>query len=218
MLSSSVWRVARCVAAVVLGGLAVPGWAAPILPDPTALAHCDIGGGNVHDDPTSCSLGILDTAFASVTLFPFVSLQAQAASPIAPGIHGAGANGSTTYSFQVIGGSPGDIVPLLIATTLTTTGSDLSLGIGFAALTVTTSAVGTMTLKAVCSDGTCGTTAHAFSGTLSTKAKSGDVDQLFLQVQASVGGNSTFAEFASASADPFIFVDPAFPNAHLYNI
>src|SRR5262245_31155347 len=44
------------------------------------------------------------------------------------------------------------------------------------------------------------------------------VDGLFLHVQASVVGNSTFAEFASASADPFIFVDPAFPNARLYDI
>jgi hypothetical protein len=38
-----------------------------------------------------------------------------------------------------------------------------------------------------------------------------------LQVQASVG-DSLRSESASASADPFIFIDPAFPNAALYSI
>ena len=37
-------------------------------------------------------------------------------------------------------------------------------------------------------------------------------------VQASVVGNSLHSESASASADPFIFVDPAFSNASLYSI
>ena len=203
--------------AVVCALVTVPAWGAP-LPPAQPLAHCDIGGGNVLDDPSSCTLGTFDTAFASLTLAPFTSLVAQAEAPAALGIHGAGATAFLTYSFQVIGGNPGDVVPLLIATSLTTTGTDPTLGIGFAALTVTTSAVGTRTLIAVCTDGTCGTTATLFSGTLNTLARSGDVDELFLQVQASVVGNSLHSESASASADPFIFVDPAFPTANLYSI
>ena len=217
--AAAVWCEARWAVGLavvcVLGN--VPAWGAPILPAPQSLAHCDVGGGNVLDDPTSCALGTFDTAFASLTLAPFVSLVAQAEAPAAPGIHGAGATALLRYSFEVIGGNPGDVVPILIATTLNTTGTDPTLGIGFAALTVTTSAVGTKTLMAVCTDGTCGTTANSFSGTLNTLAKSGDVDELFLQVQASVGGSS-LPESASASADPFIFVDPAFPNAGLYSI
>lgn len=209
------WAVGLAVVCVLF---AVPAWGAPILPAPQSLAHCDVGGGNVLDDPTSCALGSFDTAFASLTLTPFVSLVAQAAAPAALGVHGAGANASVSYSFQVIGGNPGDVVPILIATTLITIGTDPTLGIGFAALTVNTSAVGTKTLMAVCTDGTCGTTANSFSGTLNTVAKSGDVDELFLQVQASVVGNSLHSESASASADPFIFVDPAFSNASLYSI
>jgi hypothetical protein len=68
---------------------------------------------------------------------------------------------------------------------------------------------------AVCSDGTCGTTARSFSGTLNTRARSGDLNELSLRVQVAVVGNTLFAESASASADPFIFVDPAFPDASL---
>jgi hypothetical protein len=178
----------------------------------------DVGGGNALDDPTSCALGSFDTASASLTLTPFVGLETQAAAPAALGVHGAGATASISYSFAVTGGHPGDVVPILISTSLNTTGTDPTLGVGFAALTITTSAVGTRTLIAVCTDGSCGTTANSFSGTLNTLARSGDVDELFLQVQAAVVGNSLHSEAASASADPFIFIDPAFPTASLYSI
>jgi len=135
-----------------------------------------------------------------------VSLVAQAAAPAALGIHGAGANAFVSYSFQVIGGNPGDVVPILIETTLTTIGTDPTRGVGFAALTVNTSAVGTRTLMAVCTDGTCGTTATSFSGTLNTLAKSGDLDELFLQVQASVVGNSLHSESAHRRIHLFLSI------------
>ena len=118
------------------------------------------------DDPTSCALNHPGSAFAALMLFPFVSLTAQAASPPNDGvIHGAAATAVLTYSFEVIGGNPGDIVPVLITTSLSTIGTDLSHGIGFAEMSVHTSAAGD-SFVAVCSDGTCGTTASSFSGTL----------------------------------------------------
>jgi len=43
-----------------------------------------------------------------------------------------------TYSFEVIGGNPGDIVPVLIATSLSSFGSDTTHGIGFAVIHVPT--------------------------------------------------------------------------------
>src|SRR5262249_25578822 len=148
-----------------------------------------------------------------LTLLPFVSLTAQAASPPNSGvIHGAAASAVVTYSFEVIGGSPGDIVPLLIATNLSSLGSDSTHGIGFPGLSVHPAPAGD-SFVAVCSNATCGTTASSFSGNLSTRARSGDIaNTLTLQVQASTG-DSLIAQSASASADPFIFVDPSFPGA-----
>jgi len=191
---------------------------ADALPAPVTLAHCVVNS-SVVDDPTSCTLGTTDQASVSLTLSPFVSLSAQAASPAAAGVHGASGVGNINYSFQVIGGNPGDVVPILIDTTLTTISSGpAALAIGFASLTVNTGVVGTTTLKAVCTDGSCGTTDRSFSGTLMTRARSGGVgDFLELHVSTGVTGSLT-AEFASATADPFIFIDPAFPGASLYSI
>jgi hypothetical protein len=44
-------------------------------------------------------------------------------------------------------------------------------------------------------------------------------DFLFLQIAAAASGTARlFAESASATADPFLFVDPSFPNASVYSI
>ena len=55
-----------------------------------------------------------------------MSLEAQASSPPidAQGTHGSAATAVVTYSFEVTGGNSGDIVPILIATSLTSAGSD----------------------------------------------------------------------------------------------
>jgi len=204
--------------AALAGWIALPGRAAPILPAPTTLAHCAVDS-NTLDDPTACTLGTLGSSLASLTLLPFVSLTAQAASPPndAQGTHGSAAAAVVSYSFEVTGGNPGDIVPILIAASLTSSGSDPTHGIGQAILSVHTSAAGD-SFVTVCSDGTCGTAASTFSGTLATRARSGDAgNTLSLQVQASTG-DSASAESASASADPFLFVDPSFPGASLYDI
>src|SRR5262245_39600985 len=75
------------------GAVATPAWAQNI-PAPETLAHCTVSpGGIVLDDPASCALGGFDTSSVSVSLTPFVSLSAQAASPAALGNHGAGADG-----------------------------------------------------------------------------------------------------------------------------
>ena len=201
----------------LIGGVALRAGSATILPPPTTLAHC-VADHITLDDPASCALSLAATASASLTLFPFVSLTAEAASPPNDAVvHGAAATAILTYSFEVIGGNPGDIVPLLIATSLSTVGSDPSHGIGFAELSVHTSAAGDA-FVAVCSDGTCGTTASSFSGTLGTRARSGDAgNTLTLQVQAATG-DSLIASSASASADPRIFVDPSFAGAASYSI
>ena len=191
--------------------------ASTLLAPATTLADCAVDSSRLLS-PTSCALNLAGSASASLTLSPFVSLTAEAASPPNGGaIHGAAASAVLTYSFEVTGGNPGDIVPVLIATSLSSLGSDPSHGIGFAELSVHTSAAGD-SFVAVCSDGTCGTTASSFSGTLRTRARSGDTNnELTLQVHASTG-DSLLATSASASADPFIFIDPSFPGAALYGI
>jgi len=214
---------ARWVLAVAgaVGLAATPGGAATILPGPTTLAHCFVNDGSPSflDDPTSCTLGTTDRASGSLTLAPFVSLTAEAFSPVVVGVHGAEADVFVTYAFQVTGGNPGDLVPILIRTSLSTTGTDTSFSSASAALTIHTGAAGTSTLAAVCNNGSCGTTEHSFSGTLSSRARSGDTgDFLFLQISAATIANALTSESARASADAFIFVDPSFPGASLYSI
>ena len=203
---------------VLLSGLvALRAPASTLLPPATTLGDCAVDSLRVLS-PSSCALNLAGTASASLTLSPFVSLTAEAASPPNGGvIHGASASAVVTYSFEVIGGNPSDIVPVLIATSLSSLGSDPTHGIGFAELSVHTGAAGD-SFVAVCSNATCGTTASSFSGTLRTRARSGDTsNELTLQVQASTG-DSLLATSASASADPFIFIDPSFPGASLYSI
>lgn len=203
---------------VLLSGLVALRAPASTLPPPaTTLADCAVDATRLLS-PASCALNLTGSASASLTLSPFVSLTAQAASPPNDAaIHGAAARAILTYSFEVIGGNPGDIVPVLIATSLSSLGSDPTHGIGFAELSVHTGAAGD-SFVAVCSNAACGTTASSFSGTLLTRARSGDTsNELTLQVQASTG-DSLLATSASASADPFIFIDPSFPGAALYDI
>jgi len=208
-------RVALATLALLVA--LAPG-AARALPAATTLAHCDVGGGHTLDDPSSCSLGTSDTVSVSLTTSPFVGLAAEAFSPAAAGIHGAGGSAILRYSFQVTGGNPGDVVPVLIAVSLEANGSSTSLSNAFGSLTVSTGAAGLATLVAVCNDGTCGGPT-SFSGTVATRARSGDLnDFIELQVQAGTTGNAAAAESARASADPFLFIDPSFPSASLYGI
>jgi hypothetical protein len=195
--------------------LAIPGWAAAILPAPTTLAHCAVDK-TVFDDPFHCALGS-GNAIATLALSPFVSLSAQAISPPvdADGAHGSGAMATVTYYFQVLG-PPGDIVPILIATSLKAAGTHPSLGIGFATLSIHTTAAGD-SVVAVCSNGTCGG-GSSFVGMLSTRARSGDLNTISMQVEGSTGSSLTSGNSATASVDPFIFIDPSFAGASLYSI
>jgi hypothetical protein len=187
------------------------------LPSPVTVVECSDFG--VTDDPTSCAVSGRDaSANGSVTLSPFVSLTANSNSGPANQdfIPGAGVFVAATYSFQVAGGNPGDVVPLLITTNLTSNGSSISHAYGFAEIVIQTS-FGT-TSVVVCTDGTCGTTTTSFSGTFGWSATSGESgDTVHLEIEAS-SGDSPFAESADASADPFLFIDPNFAGAANYSI
>ena len=197
----------------LLGAVAAPAWS-DALPAPTTSVTCtDV---TVITDPSACTNG---GASASLTLLPFAGEQVHAFAPASdPGggvIFGAGATADIQYSFEVVGGAPGDLVPVIFAANLDATGSSLSHANGFASIFVHTSQGDTQ----VCVESTgfgCPTT--PFSGTFTVSAKSGDLgDTVNLEVSAGAG-DSLSPETASASADPLIFVDPAFPGADQYSI
>jgi hypothetical protein len=185
-----------------------------VLPAAITLAHCvQAPGPVIVDDPTSSAV---TDAFGSLTVSPFVSANAQAAFP---GLVGGGsASISIQYFFQVVGGNPGDTVPILIATNLNVASTSSGGGsFGFAETAVHTSRSGD-TFATVCTDGTCGTSATQFSGTISWLASSGAIgDYISVQAVAAVGDSLT-AQSSTAFADPFLFIDPAFANAAQYSI
>ena len=205
--------------AAVLAALSA--MAAPARADslPTAITETSCGAdpNGVFQrvvDPTSC---VLATALGSLTLTPFVNLSVQISTVgvFLNGVHGGGATAVVRYFFEVIGGNSGDVVPLLIATNLSTDATAASGGHSFASLSAFTNSFGN-SFVAVCTNESCGSTVSSFSGLLSTRAKSGEVGELDLQVSAGSGGLDS--GFASASADPFIYVDPSFSAASQYSI
>ena len=125
---------------------------------------------------------------------------------------------SIQYFFQVVGGNPGDTVPILIATDLNVTSTSSGGGsFGFAQTAVHTRRLGD-TFAVVCTDGTCGTAATQFSGTISWRASSGAIgDYISVQAVAAVGDSLT-AQSSTAFADPFLSIDPTFADAAQYSI
>lgn len=203
---------------LILSVCLLPGARASILPAPTTVAECT-GSLGLIDDPNSCTMfGTNAVGSASLALSPFVSVSAQTTSGPADefGVYSAGALARVNYSFQVVGGNPGDVVPILVAADFTADGSSESHALGFASIFVNSS-FGTVS-EAICTDGTCGPPSNSFSGTLSLFAHVGESgDGISLTVEAD-SGDSAFAEFANASANSFIFIDPTFAGAANYSI
>jgi hypothetical protein len=115
------------------------------------------------------------------------------------------------YYFEVLGGTPGDLVPVLIQTTLSTSETGVD-SYGFSEIDV-----GPTSEETVCSGPNCTLPNSTFTGTLSDTVASGSEDKIHFEVIASV--NIFFAGgTANASADPYIYVDPSFANAAEYCI
>jgi hypothetical protein len=119
---------------------------------------------------------------------------------------------SLRYFFEVVGGSAGDHVPLLIQTGLDSSGVG---GEVFAAANIQVFTASVLTVVAVCTDGSCPFGAD-FSGTFGVDAVSGQVASVLLVTQAAVGG--LVGGTADASADPFVFIDPTFSGASNYQV
>ena len=171
-------------------------------------------------DVNSCAL---PNAITYYSLSPFVSLTAQfssqAVDPTKGEISEGTALATVQYGFEVVGGSPGDVVPILVATNLSATGSSSSNAFGQAVMGVDNS-FGATKATACVSYSLCGTpdTSSSFSGTLAWRATSGDLGNILFLSVAAIGGNSSIPQSGSASADPFIFIDPSFADAADYTI
>lgn len=187
-------------------------WSAT-LPPPTSVVTCT--DKFVLQDPSSCVNG---GASASLTLLPFVNETVEAFAPATDpilGIFNANSHADIKYFFEVDGGHLNDLVPVNITANLSVAATSLDHAIAFASIFVITSQGTTQVCVASPAFGGC--PAGAFSGTFTVMVGSGQGNTLVLDVSAGAG-DSPFAERASASADPLIFIDPSFAGASQYSI
>jgi hypothetical protein len=208
--------------ALLMAAIFVPAaMADPVLPDYTAGGGCTAGPDVLSPAPF-CSqtlAGGSDSLEYNLTPVPSLSATASAVDDPLSNL-GYFAILSVSYSFEVVGGKPGDVVPLLIATDLTT--SDTGNANAFATIGVTTNFASET--ETYCSIGGAGDpcVSSNFSGTIAVTTTPGQVDQVYLEVEAGAAlgndGITTFPSAAFASADPFIYVDPSFAGAANYEI
>jgi hypothetical protein len=201
--------------AVVAGAGTVPAQAATV-PTGSTSVFCSVEG-NSFMNPTACEFGafpgVPSSAAAEAEINPIPRAFATATTP-SNGVLGAGASATLAYFFQVDGPTVGVRIPILIDYFLLSESTFESKAIARMILSTT---AGTFEGFEVCSDGTCEET--QISDTLQLEVLTGstrDSVTLFAQAQAFVTGFST--ETALAVADPYIYIDPAFPDASLYSI
>ena len=202
------------VAAAVI---AVAATAHAALPAGSTFVQCSADGNSTFH-MNSCTVGgfpgVPSASIASAELSPAPFALAEASSPPS-GVFGAGTSASTFYHFQVTGGSVGDLVPVLVEARLQATGSGEALAL--ARLIIRTSALTEPDVTEVCSDGSC-EDISSFE-TFTVPARSGSpLDSIHLYAEARTSATKVSSEFARAIADPYLVVDPAFPNAGLYAI
>ena len=173
------------------------GVAKAALPGPTSTVSCTPIGQPTFYASTYCHQGDVT---ASISEYPDVTLQATAD-------YSQGASADLDYYFEVTGGSYGDAVPILIDTSLVTSGGVVKGG--FASITINGNQV------AVACTNICGSDI-SFTGPISLTAYSGEAEYIDLYVQ--VDGQAGRAGTAYASIDPYIHVDPSFAQADDYAV
>jgi hypothetical protein len=208
----------RIVAAVVLGVVVTaatvsgPPAHALVVPPATSLAECATAIGNI-DNPTFCQT---DTDLAQVTLAPFAGAQAQAIYPGSFDVANAGAIASLSYSWAFEGGNPGDLLPVDISVNLGVSSFGSNNALGFASMTVSTPLQGNVQV-CVSTNGQCRFGSNGFEGVISVVARSGDVNTIVIEAEAS-GVFSADVNGGSAFADPHIFLDPQFAQKADYQL
>jgi hypothetical protein len=216
MRGIGVFAALTAFGALVLG--APPARAVVTLPAGSGFVQCSTKSGLIIG--TSCNGG---TDSGLVTFSPDAGVSGSA---FGLGlVDEANVFGVLNYSFEVIGGTPGTVVPVDIEATLQAIPD--SIGYVFSEINV---AANTNASFVICNSGGIGCGAGTgetnFSGVLQVTALSDtpyvttglSFDQgVHLEVEA---GGALGASFngGTVSADPHIFVDPSFPDAAEYSI
>jgi hypothetical protein len=205
-----------------LAGVSAAATAVPMtalgLPAASTFVQCFADGNNSFH-ATECNQGgfpgVPPSAFASATLSPVPAASVEVTAPPAT-VLGAGADSNVFYYFGVTGGSPGDVVPILIDFALQASSTPESSAL--ARLIVRTSALALPAVEElVCNPQACDET--TFSDTLSLEAVSGStLDSVTLYAMVQAPATRFSDESARAFVDPYIYIDPAFPDASLYSI
>jgi hypothetical protein len=191
--------------------------AAIVLPASTISTQCESGQNGQIAGTASCSQAYGDGSDnVTATLLPFAGLSTNAA--VAGFVIDAYSGfAALDYSFEVVGGNPGDQVPLLIFTNLfTSIGGD---AYAFSEIIVSSNSSPVGSVVACQSfGGTCPPDAGSdFSGSFGATVSSGALEDVHLEAEAST--NAVLgAATSSASADPLIEIDPSFANASDYSI
>jgi PEP-CTERM motif len=213
--------IGLCAAATVFAALvlgAAPARAVSILPAGSGYVQCSTKSGLIIG--TSCNGGA-DSGLVSFSPDAGVS-----GSAFGQGlVDEANVFGVLNYSFEVIGGTPGTVVPVDIETTLEAIPN--SIGYVFSEIDV---AANTTASVVICNSGGIGCGAGTgqtnFTGVLQVDALSDTAyvttgpsfnQGVHLEVEA---GGALGASFngGMVSADPHLFVDPSFPDATEYSI
>lgn len=125
-----------------------------------------------------------------------------------------------TYSFVIWGGYVGDKVPLKIDFVLTQDSSEAYLGArALADIQIFSPQGNLIAVRAICNLGCAGSggDANEYAGTLNVPTLAGSqyTVKMYAEARAVAWGINTFA---TASVDPYIYVDPAFADAAKYSV
>ena len=227
-LPAAIWRAGRGLTAggQVLIGLIVPLLAGSVAATATSLLRaftsvtvCTSGQLGVVSGVSSCSQTDGNGSDnLTLAVAPFAGLGGNAV--VAAGVVDSfGVFGALNYSVEVVGGNPGDQVPLLIFADLFTSVSD-SGGYAFAEILATTSlATDVGEVACLSPGGSCPGNATAnFSDSFSVNATSGSISTIHLEIDVQASPALQSGESAMAIADPLIVVDPNFAGAANYSI
>jgi len=239
--------MARLISRAVFVLLAVTGAGSPALaqvPGGGGEALCqrvvagivtEQDGGTFPVGPASCQIG--GHSFVDIVITPIVMLSASVlAADLEEGDHnGAVALAALQYDFILTGGNAGDVVPILMATNMhtsvdrsddpnnsnTASANIAEFGVSSPGGGIVSNGPGTFACSA--SPGPadpdeppqCPST-DSNDDVLAFDMVTGTTGRLFMQLLVAASANSQGS--AEAELDPFIFVDPRFPNAGEYTI
>ncbi len=197
-MESPLKLITFCAAiALSLGSICCAGSASAFTSVPAAVSGASCNSNNptnTVNDPVTCTL---QGAQVVITENPYVLIQTSASNPA--GVATQDAFGSLSYSFTILGGTPGNTVPVQIETDLLTNADANSYA--FANFNYGGGAV------QVCIGAGASCSNSQFNGTVSYNATVGTAQN----ISFFVGSEITYSSggYAYASADPLIFIAPS---------